>query len=107
MEFAPLVALRSTLGVFRLARAELAEVLGRFGDGRGEELHFDTAEGFTYAPLLRKWITRSFVRGYIGDDHEMLILYKQSPTRVLTRGRQIFKLRIYAPLASAWCFITI
>lgn len=48
MEFTPLVALRTALGVLGLAGAELAEVLGRFGDGGGEEFHFYAAEGFAW-----------------------------------------------------------
>ena len=46
METTAFVALWSALGVLGLAGTELAEVLGRFGDGGGEKLHFDAAEGF-------------------------------------------------------------
>ena len=46
VELAALVPLRPAEVVLRLARAELAEVLGGAGGGRGEELHFDAAEGF-------------------------------------------------------------
>ena len=53
METAAFVALRSALGVLGLAGAELAEVLGRFGDGVGEELHFDAAEGFAWGEDVR------------------------------------------------------
>ncbi len=46
VEFAAFVALWSALGVLALAGAELPEVFGGFGDGVGEELHLDSAEGF-------------------------------------------------------------
>jgi hypothetical protein len=46
VEFAAFVALRAAQVVFRLARAELAEVLGGARDGVGVELHFDAAQGF-------------------------------------------------------------
>ena len=46
MESTALVALRSSLRVLGLAGAELAEVLGGFGDGGGEEFDFYAAEGF-------------------------------------------------------------
>jgi len=46
VKFAPFVALRSALGVLRLARAELPEVFRRFGRRVSEELHLDAAEGF-------------------------------------------------------------
>lgn len=42
-----LVALRSALGVFRLAGAELAEVFGRLGGDVCEEFHLDAAERFS------------------------------------------------------------
>lgn len=45
VELGPLVALRLPLGVLRLARAELAEVLGGLGDDVLEELKGYTAEG--------------------------------------------------------------
>ena len=45
VEAAVLVALRPAQVVFRLARAELAEVLGGAGHGVGVEQHFDAAEG--------------------------------------------------------------
>ena len=54
VELAPFVALRAALGAFGLAGAELAEVLGRFGRGVGEEFHFDAAEGFTCG-LCYEW----------------------------------------------------
>ena len=46
VELAALVPLRAAQVVFRLAGAELAEVLGGARDGVGVELHFDAAEGF-------------------------------------------------------------
>lgn len=45
VEAAVLVALRPAQVVFRLARAELAEVLGGAGHLVGVEQHFDAAEG--------------------------------------------------------------
>jgi hypothetical protein len=47
VELAPLVALRPPEMVLRLARAELAEVLGGLGDYIGEELELDAAERFS------------------------------------------------------------
>jgi hypothetical protein len=41
MEFTPFVALRPTKMVFRLTRAELAEVLGCLGNDVCEELELD------------------------------------------------------------------
>ena len=46
VELAALVPLRAAQVIFRLAGAELAEVLGGARDGVGVELHFDAAEGF-------------------------------------------------------------
>ena len=46
VELRALVALRAAEVVFRLAGAELAEVLGGARDGVGVEEHFDAAEGF-------------------------------------------------------------
>lgn len=43
MEFTPFVTLWMAEGVLCFAGAELAEVFGGFGDGVGEELHFDAA----------------------------------------------------------------
>ena len=45
VESAALVALRPALRALGLARAELAEVLGRLGGDVGEEFDFDAAEG--------------------------------------------------------------
>lgn len=47
VEFGALVALGAAEVVFRLAGAELAEILGGARDGVGVEEHFDAAEGFT------------------------------------------------------------
>jgi len=47
VEFAPLVPLRSSLGVLGLACAELTEVFGRLGRYVGEEFHFDPPEGLS------------------------------------------------------------
>lgn len=44
VELAPLVPERLTAFTLRLASAELTEILGGFGDGVGEEFHFDAAE---------------------------------------------------------------
>ena len=46
MELAGLVAEGFPEGGFVRPGAELAEVLGRAGDGVAEELEFDAAEGF-------------------------------------------------------------
>ena len=68
MEFAPLVPLGPAKVVLALARAELAEVLGRLGDYILEELEGDAAEGlaaegdveedsvFDYELVYRKWL---------------------------------------------------
>lgn len=47
MKFTPLVALHPPRGGLVLAGAELAEVLGRFGDRIGKEVEFDSAQWFT------------------------------------------------------------
>ena len=46
MEFTPFIPQRAPTGTFGLAGTELAEILGCFGHGVGEEVHFYTAEGF-------------------------------------------------------------
>ena len=46
MELTPFIALRQTTGIFAFAGAELAKVLGGFGDDVGEEFHLDAAEWF-------------------------------------------------------------
>ena len=46
VEFRAFVSLRTVLAGSGLASAKLAEVLCGSGDGVGEELHFDPAEGF-------------------------------------------------------------
>lgn len=51
MELAALVSLRLALGVLRLPRAELAEVLCSPGGDMGEELHFHAAEGLAWVEL--------------------------------------------------------
>lgn len=48
MEPAAFVTLWPAEMILGLARAELAEVLGRLGHDVGEELHLDAAEGFTW-----------------------------------------------------------
>ena len=45
MELAAFVALRSALGIFSLAGAELTKILGGLGSDVCEELHFDAAKG--------------------------------------------------------------
>lgn len=55
VELGGLVALRLALGVPRLAGAELAEVLGRLGDGVLEELKGHAAEGCAW-PVLVPWL---------------------------------------------------
>ena len=52
VEFGPFVALRATEGGLRLAGAELSEVFGGLGDGVGEELDQDAAEGFAWRVLV-------------------------------------------------------
>jgi len=52
VEFTAFVALGPALGVFGLAGAVLAEVLGGLGDGVGEEFHFDAAQGFSWGETL-------------------------------------------------------
>lgn len=47
MELAPLIPLRSSLGVLGLAGAELTEVLGRLGSDVCIQEHLDAAKGFT------------------------------------------------------------
>lgn len=47
MELAAFVALWPTKMILGFTRAELAKILGRLGDNVGEELHLDTAKGFT------------------------------------------------------------
>lgn len=42
MEFTPSVPLRAAAD-FMFARAELAEIFGRFGNRAGEKVHLDTA----------------------------------------------------------------
>lgn len=51
VEFGPLVALRTTERGPALARAELSEVLGGFGDDGAEELDEDAAEGLAWGVL--------------------------------------------------------
>jgi hypothetical protein len=46
VKFRPLISLRFSSRIFRLARAELSEVFGGAGDDVGEEFHFDAAQGF-------------------------------------------------------------
>ena len=47
MKLAPLVPLRSPQTILRLARAELAEILGGAGDDMAEQFDLDAAKGLT------------------------------------------------------------
>jgi hypothetical protein len=46
VELAAFITLRATQMVLRLARAELSEVLGSFGDDVGKELELDSSKRF-------------------------------------------------------------
>lgn len=52
VELAPLIPLRPAEIVLALARAELAEVLGRLGDDVREELDLDPSEWFSWKGVL-------------------------------------------------------
>jgi hypothetical protein len=51
VNLASLVALRSALGIFGFAGAELTKVLGSLGSDVCKELHFDATKGFAWERL--------------------------------------------------------
>jgi hypothetical protein len=52
VELATFVALRLSLGILALTRAELSEVLCRLGSRIGKELHFDPPKSLTWRKLV-------------------------------------------------------
>jgi len=75
VELAALVALRSSLGVLGLARAELSEVLGCLGGYVCEELHFDAAEGFPWYEFDVRWSGEDIVVQTSSPCHDQLTIF--------------------------------